>query len=217
MTLLREEIAQYDENKAKQVANDILQTMAQATQYLKEKNIENKAIKTNDVAPEFNLMNHKNEPKSLKQYLEKSLVVLSFYRGGWCPYCNMELHALQELLADIEKAGAILLAVSPEVPDHSLSTHINNKLTFDILYDKGNEVAKKFGLVFQLPEVLKPIYANFGLDIQGHNGDDTFKLPMPATYIINQKGKVLYDFVDADYTKRSEPGEIIDILNTINS
>ncbi len=217
MTLLREEIAEYDKNKAKQVPNDILQIMDQATRYLKEKNIENKAIRTNDIAPEFNLLNHENESKSLKQYLEKSLVVLSFYRGGWCPYCNMELHALQELLPDIEKAGARLLAISPEVPDHSLSTHINNKLTFDILYDKGNAVAKEFGLVFELPEVLKPIYDNFGLDIQGHNGDDTFKLPIPATYIINQRGQVLYDFVDADYTKRSEPREIIDILNKINS
>jgi peroxiredoxin len=116
-------------------------------------------------------------------------------------------------LAQIEQAGAKLVAISPETPDHSLSTREKNKLAFDVLFDKGNKVAESFGLVFVLPEVLRPIYENYGLDIPGHNGDSTFELPMPATYIINQKGEVLYNFVDADYTKHLEPVEIIKILN----
>jgi peroxiredoxin len=95
------------------------------------------------------------------------------------------------------------------MPDHSLSTREKNELAFDVLYDKGNTVAELFGLVFELPEVLRPIYANFGIDIPKYNGDSTFKIPMPATYIINQEGKIQYHFVDADYTKRSEPAEIV--------
>lgn len=115
-------------------------------------------------------------------------------------------------MAKIEQAGAKLVAISPETPDHSLSTREKNELTFDVLYDKGNKVAESFGLVFVLPEVLRPIYKNMGIDIQGHNGNSTFDLPMPATYIINQQGRILYHFVDADHTKRQEPGEIINIL-----
>ncbi len=98
------------------------------------------------------------------------------------------------------------------MPDHSLSTREKNELAFDVLYDKGYKVAELFGLVFELPEVLRPIYANLGIDIPEYNGDSTFKLPMPATYIINKKGEILYHFVDADYTKRSEPAEIVERL-----
>lgn len=116
-------------------------------------------------------------------------------------------------MVQIEQTGARLVAISPETPDHSLSTREKNKLAFDVLFDKGNKVAESFGLVFVLPEILRPIYESYGLDIPGHNGDSTFELPMPATYIISQKGEVLYNFVDADYTRRLEPGNIIKILN----
>jgi len=95
------------------------------------------------------------------------------------------------------------------MPDHSLSTIEKNELAFDVLYDKGNRVAESFGLVFVLSEVLRPIYENLGINIPGHNGDTTFKLPIPATYIINQQGEIIYHFVDVDYTQRSEPADII--------
>lgn len=98
------------------------------------------------------------------------------------------------------------------MPDHSLSTREKNELAFDVLYDQGNKVAESFGLVFELPEVLRPIYAKFGIDIPEYNGDTTFKLPMPATFIIGRDGVIRYHFVDADYTKRSEPAEIVERL-----
>ena len=214
MIQLREEIAKYDRNKAEQVPADILTVMDQATLDLRATGIENNTVKTNDIAPEFSLKNHNDVAISLNKSLKDSLLILSFYRGGWCPYCNMELNALQQFLPEIEKVGAKLVAISPEVPDHSLSTHEKNELAFDILYDQGNKVAKKYGLVFKLPEVLRPIYDKFGLDIPDHNGDDTFELPMPATYIINQQGKIIYHFVDSDYTKRAEPSELVEILSS---
>lgn len=101
------------------------------------------------------------------------------------------------------------MAISPEMPDHSLSTIEKNELAFDVLYDQGNKVAELFGLVYELPEVLRPIYADLSIDIPEYNGDSTFTIPMPATYIINQDGSILYHFIDADYTKRSEPAEIV--------
>jgi peroxiredoxin len=125
----------------------------------------------------------------------------------------MELNALQQKLPEIEQTGAKLVAISPETPDNSLTTQERNTLAFDILYDQGNTVAKTFGLVFELPQVLRPIYERLGLDIPGHNGDETFELPVPATYIINREGKILYHFIDADYTRRSEPEEIVAALS----
>ena len=209
MTTLKEQIAKFDENKEKQRPKDILNTMKAATFDLKSSGLEGNSLKNGDKAPEFNLSDHNGISQSLFNYLQESAVVLTFYRGGWCPYCNLELHALQKSLPQIEAAGAKLVAISPETPDHSLSTREKNNLAFDVLHDKGNHVAKSFGLEFILPEVLRPIYENLGIDIPEHNGDSTFELPMPATYIVNQQGKIIYHFVDADYTKRLEPAKIV--------
>ena len=215
MNTLKEQISAFDEQKAIQVSSHILETMDETTQALKASDLENNGLKTGAKAPEFVLPNHNGEHRTLSDYLSKSVLILSFYRGGWCPYCNMELNALQKWLPEIEQTGAKLVAVSPEVPDHSLSTREKNALSFDILYDQGNKVATTFGLVFELPEVLRPMYETLGIDVPGHNGDETFLLPMPATYIISQEGEILYDFFDADYTKRSEPAEIVKKLREI--
>lgn len=212
MKSLKEQIADFNEEKIKRIPKDILDTMNTATIGLKAINLEENTLKTGDKTPDFSLLDHKGTNRAISDYLKESTIVLSFYRGGWCPYCNLELSALQKTLPEIEQAGARLVAISPETPDHSLSTREKDELSFDILYDQGNEVARLFGLVFELPEALRPIYANLGIDIPEYNGDDTFKLPMPATYIINQDGEILYHFVDADYTQRSEPAEIVERL-----
>lgn len=108
-----------------------------------------------------------------------------------------------------------MVAVTPETPDKSLSTREKSDLAFDVLFDKGNVIAKAYGLVFTLSEELRPLYAKFGIDIPGHNGDDTFKLPIPATYVIDKNGVVAYCFADADYTKRLEPDNIIAVLKKL--
>ncbi len=121
---------------------------------------------------------------------------------------------MQLALFEIEALGAQLVTVSPELPDKSLSTAERNAVAFEVLSDAGNKVARDFGLVFSLAEKLRPIYASFGIDIPAYNGDDTFELPMPATYVIDADGTILHAFVDADYTKRLEPAEIVEILKT---
>lgn len=124
---------------------------------------------------------------------------------------------MQLVLPEIESFGAQLVAVSPNLPDKSLSTAEKHDLTFEVLSDVGNYVARDFGLVFTLSEELRPIYASFGIDIPAFNGDGTFELPMPATFVIDTEGTVTYAFVDADYTKRLEPTEIVEIIKKMKT
>lgn len=162
--------------------------------------------------PDFELANQHNELRRLSDYLADFPVVLNIYRGGWCTYCNMEMKALHGVQNEIESYGARLVGMAPETPDRALSTAEHAGIAIDILSDTGNRMAEQIGLVFELPQALRPIYEKFGIDIPAFNGDDSFKLPVPATYIIAQDGVIVYDFVNADYTLRLEPAEIIAIL-----
>jgi peroxiredoxin len=124
----------------------------------------------------------------------------------------MELYALQQKLPEITAAGASLVAITPEQPDHSMSTVAKQQLTFEVLSDIDNQVARQFGLVFQIPEDLREVYAGFGIDLSGTQGNDHFELPIPATFVIDRNGTVVMPFVDPDYTKRLEPDEIVATL-----
>ena len=137
---------------------------------------------------------------------------LSFYRGGWCPYCNIELKALQDRLPEIEALGARLVAISPETPDNALTTQEKNEIGFEVLSDDGNKVASAFGLTFRLPDAVNDLYKGFGIDLETSNGEGSQTLPVPATFVIGKGGKVLKAIVDADYTTRAEPDEVIAAL-----
>lgn len=142
---------------------------------------------------------------------------MSFYRGGWCPYCSLELKALQDVNSEIEALGARLLAISPQVPDDSLSTAEKNDLEFEVLSDVKANVANQYGLTFSLDEDLRPIYKNWGADVAVVNNDLDCQLPVPATYVISQDGKIVHSFVEEDYTERLEPEEILDSLRKLRS
>ena len=191
---------------------EIKSVMATATTDLIESKLAENSLGKGDTIPNFSLPNAVGEEVSLDSLLAKGAVVISFYRGGWCPYCNMELRALQQALPEIKDKGATLVAISPETPDSSLSTKEKNELSFEVLSDRNNQLAKKLGLVFTLPESLRPIYNNFGIDIPAYNGDSSFELPLPATYVVATDGTVIYSFADADYTTRLDPKEIITAL-----
>ncbi len=165
-------------------------------------------------APEFTLQNALGENVSLADYLKKGPVVLTWYRGGWCPYCNITLHRLQEELPNFQAAGANLLALTPEVPDKSLSTKEKHDLQFEVLSDVGNAVAHEYGIVFKLiPELADSYQSGFGL--HEYNGDETDELPIAATYIIDQQGVIQYAFLDPDYRNRAEPADIIKALEAL--
>ncbi|MEP5253849.1 MAG: peroxiredoxin-like family protein [Winogradskyella arenosi] len=170
------------------------------------------AKQVGDQAPDFTLNNALGEPVSLTDYLKKGPVVLTWYRGGWCPYCNLTLQQLQKELPNFKAKGAQLLALTPELPDASVSTAEKNDLQFEVLSDIGNQVAKNYGIVFELTEAVAKIYnASFGLN--EHNGDTSNALPLAATYIINEEGKIDYAYLNTDYRNRAEPSEITAFLN----
>ncbi len=173
--------------------------------------IVNTAKQVGDKAPDFTLNNALGKPVTLSEYLKKGKVVLTWYRGNWCPYCNLTLHALQEELSNFKAHGANLIALTPELPDESISTSEKHNLQFEVLSDVGNKVAKEYGIVFQLTDEVAEMY-NQSFELNNHNGDESNELPLAATYIINEKGEIVYAFLDADYRNRAEPSELTDFL-----
>lgn len=212
---LQSDIDQYKSGFIEKVPEDIRGIMADATKALTESRIVEKSPKVGDQLKSFTLSNQLNEQISLESLLAKGPVVVTFYRGGWCPYCNLELAAYQQVLPEIEAAGATLVAITPELPDVSLSTAEKNALKFQVLSDVDAVYARELNLVFSLPEALRPIYLSFGIDIEKHNGPEQYGLPLAATYVVDQSGKITSAFVDADYTKRQEPVEVVAALKQI--
>ncbi|MEB3336428.1 MAG: peroxiredoxin-like family protein [Leptolyngbyaceae bacterium] len=191
--------------------------MEQASIDLVNAGIGDRSLQVGDVIPSFVLPNAIGTSIDIQKLLKSGPVVISFYRGGWCPYCNLELRALQQMLPQFQAYGATLVAISPQTPDSSLSTIEKNELSFEVLSDVGNQVARDFGLVFTVPEVLRPIYQQFGIDLAAANGDKTFELPIPATYVVNSEGAIAHAFVNPDYTQRQDPIEIVTVLQTLQT
>jgi len=175
-----------------------------------------RALKAGDRAPDLRLPDTRGGYVRLKNLLAAGPVILSFYRGGWCPYCNLELRALQNVLTEITRLGATLIAVSPQTPDESLSTQEKNALAFPVLSDAGSETSKSFGIAYDLAEELRPIYTRFGHALPDKNGDDSWVLPIPATYVIDTDGTIALAFVDVDYRNRLEPAEILTALQSLS-
>lgn len=213
MSRLIDEINNYKENFKKRVPSELQEIMLNATQELKETSLSKNALKVGNTAKDFALLNAVNQIVTLDELLkENDFVVINFYRGLWCPYCNLELKALQSINDELIKNNARLVAISPQTPDASLTTKEKNELEFEVLSDSNNKLAKDYGLVFSLAQELRPIYERFGIDIVGLNNEDSFELPLPATYVINKQKEIIYSFIDEDYTSRSEPQEILDII-----
>ncbi|NNN00732.1 MAG: AhpC/TSA family protein [Acidimicrobiaceae bacterium] len=209
------ELKRYNDSARERIPTKVLAVMNGATGALRESGLVEKSLAIGALAPDFVLPDVNGDQVKLSSLLDAGPVVLVFYRGGWCPYCSMELRALQARLGEITSAGATLVAVSPQTPDSSMSTVEKLELAYPVLSDVGNIVARSFGLVFSLPEDLREVYSGFGLDLPAANGDDTFELPIPATYIIDSSGKVVWRFADADYTKRADPNDVTAALASI--
>jgi len=212
---LRDELITFNKFFVSQLSDDILTRLTDATETLARSGLSDQAIKTGDVAPVFDLPELGEGCFSLSEALKSGPVVITFYRGVWCPYCNLEMQALQRALPEIKAAGGSLVAIAPELPEHAAQIRDKGNLTFPLLHDRGNNIARQYGLVFTFPEELRPIYESFGIDLAASQGNGNFELPVPATYIIDRKGVVAHAFVDVDYTKRMEPSEIIEILKRL--
>ena len=181
---------------------------------VKASGITQSALQVGDKAPDFKLKNANGQTVQLYEELKKGPVILTWYRGGWCPYCNITLHYLQEELPNFKKEGASLIALTPETPDSSLSTIEKNALEFAVLSDLNNVIAKKYGIVFTLtPEVAEAYQSSF--DLHAYNKSESNELPMAATYIIDEDGIIQYAFLHEDYRNRAEPSEILKALKKI--
>jgi peroxiredoxin len=195
--------------KFKIIAGDIERVRADGT-------IEG-ALKIGHTVSDFTLPDAFGNQVSLETLLAKGPVVVSFYRGEWCPFCNLELRALQAVLPEMEKLGATLIAISPEKPDQGVIATDKNKLTFPVLSDFGNKVAQQFGIVFlmgrDVQELAKSFFNN---DIAIRNADGSYELPVPATYVIDQAGVIRFAHIEADFmTGRAEPEAVLAALRAL--
>ncbi|MCH8686476.1 peroxiredoxin-like family protein [Pedomonas mirosovicensis] len=191
------------------VPPSVIETMHRATAELIASGAAQRALKAGDKAPDFTLGDPDGNPVSSATLLAAGPLVVSFYRGVWCPYCNMELQALQAALPDFRALGANLVAISPQTPVNSRKSVRQNGLDFPILSDPRNDVAAAFGLRFELPAYLIELYQGLKNDLPAFNGDPSWTLPMPARYVIAQDGTILYAEVNPDYTRRPEPEDML--------
>lgn len=182
------------------------------TDALVRSGIAENVLKEGRLAPDFELPDQLNRMVRLSDVRAQGPVVIAFYRGNWCPYCNLELRSLQQYLPQVKDLGASLIAISPQLPDESISIAEKHELTFPVLSDVDNIVARRFGLVFVVSEHLRPLYASVGIDLPKSNGSTTFELPIPATFILDQTGIVRKVHANPDYKTRMEPSEIVATL-----
>ena len=177
----------------------------------------NGALDKGQKAPSFELPDADGNLIALGSRLNNGPVVVTFYRGGWCPYCNIALRALQSHLPEIKRLGSSLIAISPELPDQSLSTREKLALGFDVLSDHENAVARQFGLVYRVSDAARHRLLALGRDLVASNGSTTWELPITATYVINPNGLIVFAHVDADYRDRIDPALIVEALRNNTS
>jgi peroxiredoxin len=196
---------------------EALDTMRRATEELIASAQAQRARRAGDRAPDFILADSDGKPVSMRELLAKGPLVVSFYRGVWCPYCNLELQALQEAFPEITARGANLVAISPQTAPNSRKSQRDNKLGFPILSDVKSDVAEAFGIRFKLPDYLVELYKSFKNDLPTFNNDPAWVLPMPARYVIGTDGIIAYSEVNPDYTQRPDPRDLLPVLDRLKA
>ena len=175
-------------------------------------------LKVGSQAPEFALPDATGRQTSLAEHLKQGPVVVVFYRGEWCPFCNLQLRALEDAYPEIRKLGASLIGITPQKQEKSVLQTDKNKLSFPLLSDMTSNTLRDYRLLYRVPESMKKVYADrFGIDLDDYNGEGRWELPVTATYIIGTDGMVKARLVDIDYTKRMEPKDIIDVLRVLRN
>ncbi len=208
-TKLAQQLTDFKSAFKQRVAPERVAMMEAATANLQASGIEQRALQVGDAAPWLTLPNALGVPVALELLWRHGPLVLVFYRGGWCPYCNLELRAWQQHLPTLTHLGAQLVAVSPQTPDNSLSTAEKNELAFPVLSDSDLQAATAFGVAFELPPELIELYSRVGNDLPVLNGNGRWILPLPATYVIDHDGRIAYAHIEADYRERAEPSDVL--------
>ncbi|MEM6798564.1 MAG: peroxiredoxin-like family protein [Planctomycetota bacterium] len=193
---------------AKKAPAAMKQTFAKGIADVEATGILDRALNVGDASIDAELPAPDGSTVKLSKLWSQKPLVIAFYRGGWCPYCNTQLRALERALGDIEGAGAKLVAITPELPEKARETAVKNKLSLTVLTDRGNALATQMGIAFTLPDAILPIYKS-RIGLEAYNGDASYQLPLAATYVIDTKGVIRYAFLDADYKKRAEPADVV--------
>ncbi|EEI90035.1 antioxidant, AhpC/TSA family [Sphingobacterium spiritivorum ATCC 33300] len=192
-----------------QLPASTVQAFEASVQDLKQRNIEAGVIRTGEKLPDFELPNVANNIISSKQLLSQGKLIIAFFRGIWCPYCNLQIRALNNQLNQVSDKKATLVAISPQSLSCNSNMATQHKLDFDVLTDKDNNYARKLGITFELQDFVKPYYKELGIDLAAFNANDTYELPIPAVFVVDTDHTVLYTFADTDYTNRIDPDLLI--------
>lgn len=209
---LADQLAQMHKQSLEKIPPEAAKIMSDATDKLRTEQAGKKSLKMGQKMPDFTLPDASGKKVNLKDLLKKGPVVVTFFRGSWCPYCNAQLSNYQMHLPEFKSKNATLVAITPETPDLTVLLEEKKKLEFPILTDKDNALAKKFGLVFSLTPELKQLYLKFGVDLEKNQGNADWRLPIPATYVVGKDGKIVYAHVDPDFTKRADPLEVLNAI-----
>ena len=212
-TTLADRIAALNNDLAGQVPAEVLATFGREIEALARSGIASSGLREGTLAPDFTLPDVYGRAVTLSALLGQGPVVLTFYRGEWCPYCNLQLRAYETILPQIRELGVSLVAVSPQTPDQSLTTTEQKGLTFPVLSDAGNEFARRYGLVYSLSQTLRAVSP----DLPAYNGDESWELPMPGTFVIAPDGTLRLAFVEADWTRRLEPAALLGALRALTN
>ncbi|NLR94337.1 peroxiredoxin-like family protein [Flammeovirga agarivorans] len=195
---------------------EYVKIMHQATKDLEDSGIGEGILKVGEKAPIFSLPNQEGELVSSEELLKNGPLVLTFYRGVWCPYCNTDLAYLNKFSKEISELKGTIVSISPQIADNNKLIVERQRLNYDLLSDKGNEVAEQFGLRWELQEPLKSLYNDqFNINLPAYNGEDSWSLPVPARFIVNQDGIIVYAEYSVDYTKRPNSDVLIDELKKL--
>ncbi len=214
MTTLTEEIRQFTVGAYERLPAGYIDTFRNLIARLIEDNFASNAPRAGDVFPDFILQDDESKMIRASDYWNDKNIVVKFYRGGWCPYCNLELAALERYSQLFAAEGTELFAIAPERPSFQLETKRAASANFKFLWDENNALAKRLGIAFAVDENVRITYQNLNLDLNLVNGE--WILPVPATYIVNN-GIVLKSFLDADYMKRQDPADLLAAIRAVNS
>ena len=208
-TPLQQQIDEFIAEGASHLPTGLLKALLRPIGQLIASGAASQALKEEAQAPDFTLPDSRGNSVRLSHLLTQGPVIIAFYRGAWCPYCHLVLRAYQRALSQLQAWGASLVAISPQTPDYSLLLAEKLELTFLVLSDAGNQVARQFGLVFTIDEVVRDAYKQVDANLPTFNGNDSWDLPMAGTFLVDQSGTVRLAFVDPDFTRRLDPSVLI--------
>ena len=214
---LREELEERKALAAQYVPDDVQQVNRQTVEQLAASGMSGGILAVGAAAPSFQLPDQDGKVVSSQELLRRGRLVICFIRGRWCPFCVAQLEAMNRGLSYVEKAGASLIAISPQTVKQAFFMRDQHQLRFPLLSDAGNQVARQFGLVYRVPEEQKQVYSRTFVNLPFLNGDASWELPIPATYILERDGRVLYASADPDYTRRPEPQEVVGLLDQFSA